>query len=142
FVIDSGTLDIAIPDGDAGGSSHTLTISPPEVVQEVTTLTLMLQIAGDFVGDLFAEVTHNGRQAVLLNRVGRTASNSLGYGDTGLNVVLTDSAQQGDIHNYRVTISGNPNTPLPDGTLTGIWSPDGRNANPPTVLDTTSRPSM
>jgi len=77
-----------------------------------------------FDGDFYAFLTHNGKMAVLLNRVGVTGSNPYGYADSGLNVTFSDKAVNGNIHYYQSVV--NPN----GGVLTGTWQPDGRNVSP------------
>ena len=57
-----------------------------------------------------------------------------GYGDSGFNITLSDSAPNGDIHNYRAVF-----TPEAGSPLTGVWQPDGRHADPSMVLDSTAR---
>ena len=68
---------------------------------------------------------------MLLNRVGRTASNPVGFADSGLDVSFDDAAANGDIHVYRAVTNPPAGTPL-----TGTWQPDGRLADPAVVLDT------
>ena len=138
LIINSPTLNLSIPDGDSVGASDTLTVPPGSQDTHITDLTLILNVDGDWVGDLYAQVTHDGQQAVLLNRVGRTLTAPLGYDDSAMDVRLNDAAPQGDIHIYRVTLSNDPAVPL-NGPLTGLWAPDGRNVAPTTVLDTDPR---
>lgn len=67
---------------------------------------------------------------MLLNRVGRTSSNALGYADTGIDVTFDDVASE-NIHLYQeVPATGTP--------LVGIWQPDGRNVDPSVVTDASS----
>ena len=56
--------------------------------------------------------------AVLLNQVGLTGSDPVGFNYNGWNVVFKDSAANGDVH------LGQP--AVPGSTLTGDWQPDGR----------------
>jgi autotransporter-associated beta strand protein len=99
-------------------------------------LQVMLNISGrdpgGWNGDLYAAVGHENAYSVLLNRPGRRAGKSFGYGDSGMNVVFDDSASNGDIHSYRQTLSGSHATAL-GGALTGTWAPDGRLVNPSQV---------
>ena len=93
-----------------------------------------LNISGGYNGDLYCYLTHGSGFSVLLNRVGQTSLNPGGYGDTGFAVTLSDLAAT-DIHNYQtVGYALNAN-----GQLMGTWQPDGRTADPATVLDTATR---
>jgi hypothetical protein len=71
----------------------------------------------------------------LLNRVGLSAGNPVGYSDAGFNLTL-DGQAANNIHNYQAgsyTIQG--------GQLTGTWAADGRNIDPQSsgsVFDATS----
>jgi subtilisin-like proprotein convertase family protein len=138
----SPTLNLSIPDGDFAGTSNTQTLPVGQPDSRIIDVTVVLNVVGDYVGDIYALLLHNdgglAQHAVLLNRVGRTSDNPLGYDDGALNVRLNDAAPQGDIHSYRLTLSGDPTVPV-SGGLTGLWAPDGRDANPTTVLDTTPR---
>jgi len=96
-------------------------------------VTVRLQTAGGYNGDLYVVLEHGTNFAVLLNRPGRTATRDNGYGDAGLDVVLDDAALNGDIHVYRNVLN-----PL-GGTLTGRWRPDARDVDPELALDTDPR---
>jgi subtilisin-like proprotein convertase family protein len=129
----------AIPDGDASGlasSLHLTGISDP-----IVSLQVNLNLSGTYNGDLYAYLVHDGGFSVLLNRVGRTSNNDLGYGDGGFNVTFFDGAANGDIHNYRSSLFGNASTPL-SGPLTGNWSPDGRQSSPFGVTDADARTAL
>jgi len=85
-----------------------------------------LNILGGFNGDLYAYLVNPlGQQAILLNRVGVTGSNLLGYSDAGFNITL-DSASGNNIHNYGVLGFGTNVA----GQVTGVWAPDGRAIDP------------
>jgi len=57
--------------------------------------------------------------SVLLNQVGTPANSGLGYGDSGFNVTLSDTAAY-SIHNYQA------NSPtITAGVVQGTWQPDG-----------------
>jgi subtilisin-like proprotein convertase family protein len=142
-VITSNPLNLNIPDNASTGLATTLTVPGSQVVSSVM-VSLNLSVPGGntgWVGDLYCYVQHGSEIAVLLNRVGRTADNPDGYAD-GQSVAVTfaDGAANGDIHGYRTVVSGNESTPL-SGTLTGLWQPDGRTADPATVLDSSPRVS-
>ena len=129
-------LNRVIPDGQKTGMSdtETLTFSNP-FFASITRVQVNLTIAGGFNGDLYGYLVHDDGFAVLLNRVGRTSSNPVGYGDAGMNVTL--SADGDDIHNY-----GLFSPAIVGGQLTGTWAPDGRNINPEDVLDTDAQTAL
>jgi subtilisin-like proprotein convertase family protein len=136
-------VNIAIPDNDISGIASTKAFGGLTLPFEtnVFDLNVTLNITGDYNGDLYAYLTHNTGFSVLLNRVGKTTANPLGYSDDGINVKFDDQSTGRDVHNYRVTLSGNATTPL-TGPLSGTWLPDARNTNPDTVLDTTARTAL
>ncbi len=128
-------LNLAIPDGSGSGLSSTTNLT--STVGSLSAARVRLTMAGEFNGDLYAylrHVTPGGTNiVVLLNRPGRSATNSHGYDGAGLDVTLDDSAVN-DIHLY-----GNI-TNLPAGSpLVGRWQPDGRKISPTVVLDTSAR---
>lgn len=124
-------INKVIPDGATTGVSDTqiLTFTEPSF-SSITEVGVILTISGGFNGDLYGYLVHDTGFSVLLNRVGRTADNSIGYPDAGLAVFFSDSGS--DIHNYRdvsFTLNGS-------GQLTGSWAPDGRTSDPAAVLNT------
>jgi subtilisin-like proprotein convertase family protein len=122
------TVNTAIPDGNPTGLSSTIDVQG--LGNQLEDITVSLDISGGFNGDLYAYLSHGSTGfAVLLNRAGKTAADSFGYGDPGFHIILSDAASL-DIHNY----GGNGGL-----ALTGTWQPDGRNVNPQLVLDTSSR---
>ena len=124
-------VDAAIPDNDPMGLQDTQTLSG--FTDVIGSLQVRLTLTGDplaYNGDFFVSLQcANGGYAVLLNRVGRTDSDPLGYGENGFDI--TFSLLASDIHLYQNY------SPSYDGTgrLTGTWSPDGRNTDPDSVLD-------
>jgi subtilisin-like proprotein convertase family protein len=134
-------VNLAVPDNNAVGISSTMAFTTPIV--GLTDLNVTLNLSGTFNGDVYAYLRHedSGAFAVLLNRPGRRTADLLGYSDDGLNVTFDDQATNGDIHNYRMTLSGNHTTALA-GQLTGSWAPDGRAIDPFNVLDTDPRTSL
>ena len=135
-VLTNEAVNIRIPDGSPVGRANSMTITTP--IEVITDLHVSLQVSGGFNGDLFAYLVHDSGHAILLNRPGKALANPSGYSDSGLNVTFDDSAASGDIHNYRVALFGDPNTPLP-GALTNAWASDGRDTDPALVLDTDPR---
>lgn len=126
------TVNQAIPDGNPSGLANTQTLNFGSIpnFSSILDLSVTLNISGGFNGDYYAYLVNNtGGFAVLLNRVGKTASNPVGYSDSGFSITLSD-ANPNNVHTYE-TVS-NPN----GGMLTGTWAPDGRNVDPSTVLDT------
>jgi subtilisin-like proprotein convertase family protein len=117
-------VDSVIPDGDPAGLVSYMPIFGG--APEITKVTVTLELSGGFNGDLYVHLSHDSGFAVLLNRVGRTAEEPLGYLDAGLSVTFDDQAIQGDIHRYRETLGG----PVLNGPLTGAWQPDGRTTLP------------
>ena len=139
IITDESTANpgLPIPDGSTIGVAST-----QNFVSDITLITevrVSLDIVGtpdpgDAInGDIYAYITHGSGFAVLLNRVGRTASNDDGYADSGFSVTFDDSPAGNDIHNYRLF------APITSGPLTGVWGSDARNVNPAGVLDTTPR---
>ena len=121
-----------IPDGNPVGAVVPLTVSG--VSGGVSNVTVQLDIAGGFNGDLYAYlVDPQGHLAILLNRPGVTTGNPFGYSDAGFNITL--AAVGNDIHYYQAV--SNPG----GGQLTGTWAADGRNINPqssPSLFDSAS----
>src|SRR6185312_4852833 len=78
FTYSSGTLNVAITDGSPVGISSSATFSG--LSGYISSIQVNLDITGGFNGDLYAYLAGPGGQtAILLNRVGVTAGNGLGY---------------------------------------------------------------
>jgi len=109
-----------IPDNDLSGL--TLTENITDWSGSVSNLSVTLNLSGGWNGDIYAYLYYDGVMgvmSVLLNQVGTPANSGLGYGDSGFNVTLSDSAAY-SIHNYQAnspTITG--------GVVQGTWQPDG-----------------
>ena len=131
FTTFGGQPSLAIADGTASGVSDLRRLSSS--ITSIGSLTVSLNISGEFNGDLYAYLRHDSGFSILLNRPGRTADSPSGYGDSGLNITLSDFATR-DIHSYRAVV-----TPAAGSPLTGTWQPDGRNVDPSMVLDSTAR---
>lgn len=126
----------AIPDGNPVGVTHDFTVSGA-TEGSIYDVQVSLDITGGFNGDLYAYlVSPQGWTAILLNRVGVTSGNSIGYGDTGFDTTL-DGLTGNDAHfyqNYPYSLDGN-------GRLTGNWAADGRDIAPnsaPSAFDSAS----
>jgi subtilisin-like proprotein convertase family protein len=132
FTTFGGQASLAIADGSASGVSDVRPLS--SAITAIGSLTVFLQISGEFNGDLYAYLRHDSGFSILLNRPGRNTGSPSGYGDSGFNIALSDSAPNGDIHNYHAVF-----TPEAGSPLTGLWQPDGRNVDPSIVLDSTAR---
>ena len=129
-------LNETIPDGNSSGLHDVRTIT--SAIAHLSSVRLKLRVIGEFNGDLYGYVRHirggTTNFCVLLNRVGRTATNSAGYADAGFDVAFDEAAAAGDIHIYRTVT--NPPSGAP---LSGIWQPDGRRVDPEVVVDSTAR---
>jgi len=131
FTTFGGQPSLAIADGSGSGVSDLRRLSSS--ITSIGSLTVSLNISGEFNGDLYAYLRHDSGFSILLNRPGRTADSPSGYGDSGLNITLSDFVTR-DIHSYRAVV-----TPAAGSPLTGNWQPDGRNVDPTMVLDSTAR---
>ena len=126
------TTNRVVPDGNAAGLMDERTIASD--IAHIASVKVRLQVTGEFNGDLFAYLRHGSGFTVLLNRTGRSATNSAGYADSGLDVTFDAAGTNGDIHVYRETLAPSPGSPL-----TGVWEPDGRIADPSTVTNESPR---
>jgi subtilisin-like proprotein convertase family protein len=117
-----------VPDNNDSGVAFSFNISAGEPLV-ITNVTVDLNIAGGWNGDLYAYLSHGSGFSVLLNRIGSTSGNPGGSGVSGMNIELSDSYLT-DIH----TALNNP--------LTGNFAPDGRNVNPLTARDTDPRTAL
>jgi subtilisin-like proprotein convertase family protein len=133
FTTFGGQPSLAIADGNGSGVSDLRQLNSS--ITAIGSLTVSLNISGEFNGDLYAYLRHGDTGfSILLNRPGRNTGSPSGYGDSGFNIALSDSAPNGDIHNYRAMF-----TPEVGSPLTGLWQADGRNVDPSIVLDSTAR---
>lgn len=127
----SFSINKPIPDNDPSGIVDHRDIFGVGYIQKIE---VTLQVSGGSNGDYYFYLEHDGAVAVLLNRVGKSAAMPEGYNDPGLNVTFSDAAANGDIHIYRVTITGNDTTalggPLDSQLGDSLWQPDGRNTSP------------
>ena len=126
------TTNRLVPDGNPAGLSDVRNVT--SAIGNISSLKVHLTLNGEYNGDLYAYLRHANGFAVLLNRPGKTVANPDGYGDSGLDVVFSSGAPNGDIHMYQ-----NTTTPVDGSPLTGIWDIDGRNFDPLSVTDASSR---
>lgn len=136
----SHTVNLAVPDGVESGTGDSIFYTN-SVLGSVpgamwARLSVKLEIAGGYNGDMYVLLEHGTNYAILVNRPGRTASSDSGYGDRGFNVTFDDTALNGDVHTYRSRVN-----PL-GGALIGIWRPDGRDVDPSVCVDTDSRTAL
>ena len=122
-----------IPDANPSGWADSRLIETANHL--IATLEVHLGISGGYNGDLYGYVSGpNGGHTVLFNRVGRTESNSRGYGDSGMQITFSAEASS-DVHLYRAEAF----TLNSDGQLTGAWQPDGHSTNPFEVTENSTR---
>ena len=124
------SINQPIPNGKLTGWSDTRRIKLP-LAGLITNLQVTLNLSGGFNGDLYGYLVHGSGFAVLLNRPGRTATDPVGYADSGFDVSFGTGALN-DIHLYQ-GVTG------PVSPLTGLWAADGRETYPLSTLDTDSR---
>ena len=119
-------VNLPIPDGSAIGQFDSHIID--STFDSISSLRVVLEIQGDFNGDLYAVLSHeSGAYSVLLNRISRTSANPLGSAGHGLNVTFFDAAT--DIHTADPSAAG----------LTGVWAPDAREQDPSSTLEADPR---
>ncbi|MFT5123719.1 MAG: subtilisin-like proprotein convertase family protein [Verrucomicrobiales bacterium] len=119
-------VNLAIPDGSAGGTADIQTITP--TILFIDSMTVDLNISGSYNGDLYVYLQHGTGLSILLNRVGQSAGLPGGFDNDGFSITLDDAAAS-DVHGVD---SGG-------GLLSGAYQPDGRDINPFSVLDTDAR---
>ena len=86
-------VNTTIPNGNPVGVSFSQTVSDIPGGSTVGGLTVDLSVSGGYNGNLYAYlVAPNGTLVMLLNQPGATISNPFGYGGSGLNVTLSDTA--------------------------------------------------
>src|SRR6266478_6079645 len=126
------TVGATIPDYDPSGLASAKIVATP--IAYVTGLKVNVKLSGTFNGDMYCYLAHNGTNAILLNRVGRSPTSSLGYSDKGFDLKFDDASTNGDVHVYRTKLGG----PI-SGPLTNSWVPDARRTSPTNVVSTDPR---
>lgn len=120
-----------IPDGTLDGLSDTRTISG--VGGPIQDIQVTLNFSGGYNGDLYFYLVHGSDMVVLINRVGVSSSDPFGYSGSGMNITLSTSAANGDIHNYG------------GGIASGTYTADGRAIDPlsnPSAFDAVGTTSL
>ncbi len=93
-----GGVNAAIPVGNPVGVSVSESVSDIPGGQTVLGLTVDLTVSGGYNGNLYAYlVAPNGTVVTLLDRPGVMGGNPVGYGGSGLNVILSDAGTAGNI---------------------------------------------
>jgi subtilisin-like proprotein convertase family protein len=106
----NGTI---IPDNNLSGWADSRTVSG--VNGTIQDISVTLDLANGWNGDLYAYLVHGDGFAVLLDRVGHPAS-SFGYGNTGFNVTLGLTGNPIESYqDYPSTFNGS-------GQLLGNWA--------------------
>lgn len=115
------TVNMTINDPADPPSLFLQTISDSAILS-LTRVEVGLRLAGTpadngFASDMFVSLNQDfGPTSILLNRVGMSGSNPVGFFYDGWNVTFRDGAPNGDVHLF------DPGT----GVLTGTYEPDGR----------------
>lgn len=143
-VVTSPLLGLSIPDDSNTGLAQSLTVSDSLTILglEVTLSLSVPQGGSGWIGDLYAYVQHDSGVSILLNRPGRSILNIGGYDDDQpAALTFGDNAPNGDVHSYRLSLTGDAGTPL-GGPLSGRWQPDGRESDPAIALATDPRTAL
>jgi len=122
--------NVVIPDANPTGYTSTNRISG--VSGGIQSVTVTLNTLNGYNGDLYAYLSYSDGFAVLLNRMGKNASNVYGSSSSGLSITLSDTATT-DIH-----LAGDNG----GSQLTGTWLPDGRETNPQNVVTSDPRTAL
>jgi hypothetical protein len=109
----------SIPDGNPAGVFSQISVSG--ALSSLSDITVSLNVSGGYNGDLYAYLSYDGVLVPLLNRVGVSAGNPFGSGDSGFNITLVSSGY-GNIH---AASAGGVGTPL-----SGTYLADGQNISP------------
>ncbi len=118
------SVGVTVPDNNLSGAATSISTSFTSL-GTVAKVTVGLQTTGGWNGDMYAYVSHDGTLTTLLNRPGRTETNTAGYGSAGMNLTLDDAAAT-DVH-------------LASAGLNGTFQPDGRAVDPADSFASTSR---
>jgi len=86
YTFSSGSISQGIPDNNPSGVAFSVNFADTGL--RVTDIRVSFTISSGWNGDLYAYLSHGPDYAILLNRVGATASGADGYGTSGLNILL------------------------------------------------------
>lgn len=109
-----------VPDNNPSGWQNTQTIPAADWAGTpwfVTNVQVTLSASSGYAGDLYAYLTHDSGFSVLLNRVGRSSTNSSGYSVSGFAAMVLADTAAADVH-------------FGGATSPGPWQPDGRTLSP------------
>jgi hypothetical protein len=106
----------AIPDGSLAGVSSQITISGAS--SSFSDISVAINVSGGYNGDLYAYLSYDGKLVPLLDRIGLSSGNPVGAAGGGMNVTLSDTGANGNIH-----AAG-------DSSLSGAWKADGQTTSP------------
>lgn len=132
------SVGTVVPDANDSGLVSKLVV--PAGTGQILDVDVAVDLSGSgfggWNGDLFLILSHDGTTSYLLNRVGRTAGDSLGYSDNGFVGLTFDDEAASDIHRYQ---SSPDYAAMAGGPITGTWQPDARSTDPGQVIDTDAR---
>ncbi|TWT45355.1 Proprotein convertase P-domain protein [Phycisphaerae bacterium RAS1] len=117
--IDSGPLNMLIPENLPPGISHAISVAETAAVYD---LNAQLSIDHTWVGDLVITLTHGGTSVVLIDRPGRPPG-STGFGcgaDNYVAIVLDDEGAGGAIENMCVMNLTSPPSYTPNNPLSAL----------------------
>src|ERR1035441_9047378 len=106
----------AIPDGSLAGVSSQITISGAS--SSFSDISVAINVSGGYNGDLYAYLSYDGKLVPLLDRIGLSSGNPIGAAGGGMNVTLSDTGANGNIHSAG------------DSSLSGAWKADGQTTSP------------
>lgn len=122
-VMQTFTPNAPIPDFEETGYADSRTLSNTSI-DEITSITVDLTFVGGWNGDMYVYLTHGTGFSVLLNRPGRSLTESDGSATVGMAITLDDNATT-DVHTGLPMSGLNP---------TGTFQPDARQADPSLVV--------
>ena len=106
----------AIPDGTLAGVTSHVTVSGAS--SSFSDISVAINVSGGYNGDLYAYLSYDGKLVPLLDRIGLSSGNPAGAAGGGMNVTLSDTGANGNIH-----AAG-------DSSLSGAWKADGQTTSP------------
>jgi subtilisin-like proprotein convertase family protein len=107
YAASASSLGQVIPDNNPSGVAYALSFGATGL--QISDISVRFNISGGWNGDLYAYLSHGSSYAVLLSRVGATASGDDGYSTAGIDIVLqplTTHFGLADIHNVESPTTG------------------------------------